>query len=103
MTELSTKLIRIFHTSHETPTNWSAGLQPALGNRTRKAGYQPALRGNECEISGLRACLKIAFPECARLGRSNFRGPRSLKTRKRCGNRASLRPGRAHSFFSERF
>ncbi len=44
---------RIFPTSHKTPTDRSAGLQPALGERTRKAGAKPALRANECEISGL--------------------------------------------------
>ncbi len=37
----------LFHTSHKTPTELSAGLQPALGET------DAALRANECEISGL--------------------------------------------------
>ncbi len=62
---------RIFHTLHETPAERSAGLQPALGERTRKAGYKPALRAVEWEISGLAV---MPFGNSARRKSRKIRG-----------------------------
>ena len=49
----SSTLTCISHDQVEMPTGWSAGLQPALGVRKRKAGFKPALRPKGREKCGL--------------------------------------------------
>ena len=50
-------LARIFHTPHETVTDWSAGLRPALGSASRKSRSQTGAASNGYEISGLAGVL----------------------------------------------
>lgn len=46
-------LTRTSPSPHETPTEWSAGLQPALRVRARYADCKSALRSRDYEVSGL--------------------------------------------------
>ena len=51
--DLNRRLARTFHAAHETPTAWSAGLQPALGETSPPSRLQVGAPSNACEISGL--------------------------------------------------
>ncbi len=60
------RLTRVVHTSHQRPTDRSAGFQPALGERTRKAGDMPVLHVREQEKF---SAVILAGGKSSRMGR----------------------------------